>query len=78
VGVLRAIARLHQMSNAPRLDPFGIICGTTAGYINAAALACNADQFEQAMEGMAKVRSQFRADQVFRADSLGVIRSGAQ
>jgi NTE family protein len=79
VGVLRAIARLRRGTAAsPRRCPFGVICGTSAGAINAAALACNADQFDAAVEGIAQVWENFRADQVYRADSLGVIRSGAQ
>ena len=79
VGVLRAIARLRRSTAAsPRRCPFGVICGTSAGAINAAALACNADQFDTAVEGIAQVWENFRAEQVYRADSLGVIRSGAQ
>ncbi len=79
VGVLRAIVRLRRSTAAsPRRSPFGVICGTSAGAINAAALACNADQFDAAVEGIAQVWENFRAEQVFRADSLGVIRSGAQ
>ena len=40
VGVLRAIARLRRSTAAsPRRCPFGVICGTSAGAINAAALA---------------------------------------
>jgi NTE family protein len=81
VGVLRAIARLrreHAGDTALRRNPFGVICGTSAGAINAAALACNADQFDTSVEGLAQVWQDFSADQVYRADSLGVIRSGAQ
>ena len=79
VGVLRAIARLRRATAAPlRCCPFGVICGTSAGAINAAALACHADQFDGAVEAIAQVWENFRAEQVYRADSLGVIRSGAQ
>jgi NTE family protein len=81
VGVLRALARLRRDALGPmaRLrNPFGIICGTSAGAINASALACHADRFEAAVEVIAKVWQNFSADQVYRADSLGVIRSGAQ
>ncbi len=79
VGVLRAIARLRRGTAAStRRCPFGVICGTSAGAINAAALACNADQFDAAVEGIASVWENFRAEQVYRADSLGLIRSGAQ
>jgi NTE family protein len=79
VGVLRAIARLRRASGAiQRRNPFGVICGTSAGAINAAALACNADQFDAAVDGLATVWERFQAEQVYRCDSLGVVRSGAQ
>lgn len=79
VGVLKAIARLRRETAAsPRRNPFGIVCGTSAGAVNAAALACNADQFDAAVDGIARIWEGFRAEQVYRADSLGVIRSGAQ
>ena len=81
VGVLRAIARLRRETLGPRSrlqSPFGVICGTSAGAINAAALACHADRFEASVEVISKVWQNFSAEQVYRADSLGVIRSGAQ
>ncbi|MFY9511158.1 MAG: patatin-like phospholipase family protein, partial [Rubrivivax sp.] len=81
VGVLRAIARLRRDALGARgrlFSPFGVICGTSAGAINAAALACHADRFEASVEVLAKVWQNFSADQVYRADSLGVIRSGAR
>ncbi|MEO6662772.1 MAG: patatin-like phospholipase family protein [Rubrivivax sp.] len=81
VGVLLALARMRRDALGPlaRLsNPFGVICGTSAGAINAAALACHADRFEPAVELLAKVWQNFSADQVYRADSIGVIRTGAQ
>ena len=79
VGVLRAIARLRRSTAAsPRRSPFGVICGTSAGAINAAALACSADQFDAGVEAIAQMWRDIHAEQVYRADSLGVIRSGAQ
>jgi NTE family protein len=81
VGVLRALARLRREALGPvaRLrSPFGVICGTSAGAINACALAAQADRFEAAVEVVAKVWQGFSAEQVYRADSLGVIRTGAQ
>lgn len=81
VGVLRAIARLrraHGSDTALRRNPFGVICGTSAGAINAAALACNADRFDLSVEVLSRVWQDFKAEQVYRSDSLGVIRSGAQ
>ncbi len=81
VGVLRAIARLRRDKLGPRArlrSPFGVIVGTSAGAINAAALACHADRFDLAVEVLSRVWQNFHAEQVYRADSLGVIRSGAQ
>ena len=79
VGVLHAIAQLRRGSGAsPRRSPFGVICGTSAGAINAAALACNADQFDATVEGLVQVWRQLRTAQVYRSDSLRVVRSGAQ
>ena len=81
VGVLRALARMRHKALGPvarTRNPFGVICGTSAGAINAMALASNADRFDAAVEVLAKAWQNFSADQVYRADSLGVIRSGAQ
>ncbi len=81
VGVLRTIAvlrRQHASDSAKRRNPFGVICGTSAGAINAAALACSADRFDAGVEMVAQVWENFTAEQVYRSDSLGVIRSGAQ
>ena len=55
-----------------------MIVGTSAGAINAAALACHADRFDLSIEVLSRVWQNFHAEQVYRADSLGVIRSGAQ
>jgi NTE family protein len=79
VGVLHALARMRRECGADlSRNPFGVIVGTSAGAINAAALACAADDFDAGVERIAQVWRDFHADQVYRADSLGVIRSGAQ
>jgi len=79
VGVLRALAQIRRDSGADLTrNPFGVIAGTSAGAINAAALACGADDYDAAIERIVEVWRNFEAEQVYRADSLGVIRSGAQ
>ncbi|AVT06941.1 patatin-like phospholipase family protein [Paracidovorax avenae] len=79
VGVLEAISDLRKACGAGREpNPFPIITGTSAGAINAAALACGADHFDRAVRRIAHVWSGFHAQQVYRADSLSVMRSGAR
>ena len=80
VGVLRAIARLRREHTGHRgrmRNPFGVIVGTSAGAINAAALACQADRFEAAVELLARVWHHFHCDQVYRADTMASLRPEA-
>jgi NTE family protein len=79
VGVLKAIAQIRRDSgHAAGPNPFPVITGTSAGAINAAALACGADDFDVAVRGLCEVWENFHAKQVYRSDSLGVIRTGAR
>ena len=77
-GVLKAIAQIRRESNAPPGNPFPVITGTSAGAINAAALACRCANMDEAVRVLAEVWENFHADQIYRADSLGVIRTGAR
>ncbi len=79
VGVLQAINEiLWEEGWPPSRNPFNIICGTSAGAINATALACRADNFSEGVQKLLDVWQNFSVEQVYRADSLGVIRSGAR
>jgi NTE family protein len=78
VGVLQAIAQIRRDTAGPTGNPFPVITGTSAGALNAAALACRADDFDAAIAGLADVWQNFRAEQVYRSDSIGVIRTGAR
>ena len=79
VGVLKAIAQIRRdRGHASDPNPFPVITGTSAGAINAAALACRADDFDAAVDGLCDIWQNFHAEQVYRADSFGVIRSGAR
>ena len=78
VGVLEAVAGIRRDCGAlHEPNPFPIITGTSAGAINASALACGADNFDGAVRDMAGVWRNFHAEQVYRADSLGMLRTGA-
>ena len=79
VGVLQAISQiLWEAGWRPARNPFDIICGTSAGAINAVALACRADNFSEGVQKLLDVWENFTAEQVYRADSLAVLRSGAR
>lgn len=78
VGVLAAIARMRREAGAAQGNPFPVISGTSAGAINAAFLACSADDFDQAMAELVQVWGDFQVEQVYRSDILGMIRSGAR
>jgi NTE family protein len=79
IGVLKAIVQIRREYGHPeRVNPFQVITGTSAGAINAAALACRADNFEGAVRRLSRVWENFHAHQIYRADSFGVIRTGAR
>ncbi|MDE2427972.1 MAG: patatin-like phospholipase family protein [Burkholderiales bacterium] len=79
VGVLSEIAAILVESGwQSASNPFGIICGTSAGAINATAVACGADNFGEAVSRVLRVWENFEAAQVYRSDSFGVMRSGAR
>ncbi|XLM19863.1 patatin-like phospholipase family protein, partial [Chromobacterium piscinae] len=62
VGVLLGIARLLP---DPRRNPFPIICGTSAGAINAVALASGAGNYQLAVSTLAKVWKQLHIPDVY-------------
>ncbi len=79
VGVLEAIADIRlQCGAALEANPFPIITGTSAGAINASALACGSDDFDATVRRIADTWRNFRAEQVYRADHLSMLRSGAK
>ncbi len=75
VGVLKAIADTLP-KHSP--NPFPILCGTSAGAINAAALAVYAPQFREAIWRLVHVWGNFHVDQVFKADFRGLSGSMTQ
>jgi NTE family protein len=78
IGVLKAVTQIRRDCQGPAGNPFDVITGTSAGALNAAALACRADDFDAALQTLVDTWSHFHAEQVYRADSLGVIRTGAR
>ena len=81
VGVLRGIERIRRecgASNGASGNPFAVMTGTSAGAINAAALASYADEYPKAVERLHRIWHGFQANHVYRADAFGVVRSGAR
>ena len=75
VGVLKAI---REMMHDPKCNPFPIICGTSAGAVNASALAVHADDFSQGVENLLAVWKNFEPRHVYRADFPGVFANSAR
>ncbi len=69
VGVLKGIASI--LPEAAQ-NPFGIISGTSAGAINAAALAAHADNFRNGVYNIEHVWKSFCPHHVYRSDPAGV------
>jgi len=70
--VLKALAEFP----APDGNPFPIICGTSAGAINAAVLASHAHEFSVGVERLEKFWSGLSCGLVYRTDPWSVIKSG--
>ena len=66
VGVLRALADLLP---ARSVNPFPVVTGTSAGAVNATAIAVHADRFRVAVGNLERVWRNFQVQQVFRADT---------
>lgn len=73
VGVLRAIADLLP---ARATNPFPVITGTSAGAVNATAIAVHGERFRVAVGNLERVWRNFQVNQVFRADTASMLRSG--
>ncbi|MDH4234237.1 MAG: patatin-like phospholipase family protein, partial [Gallionella sp.] len=72
VGVLMAIVEFLPR-NAH--NPFPVICGTSAGALNAAAIAANAQNFRKGVQYLANTWKNFHANQIYRTDVLGVFNN---
>ena len=71
-GVLQAVAELLPDQ---ALNPFPIICGTSAGAINALSIAGHAGAFRAGVASLLEIWRNLRAQDVYRTDFLGVARN---
>lgn len=72
VGALRAIEEMMPRGCG---NPFPIICGTSAGGLNAVGLAVHAAQFSDGVAKLEAIWRDFHCEQVFRTDLWGVLES---
>lgn len=73
VGVLAAIRELRGRRAG---NPFPILCGTSAGGINATALAVYAADFNAAVRRLLWIWRNFHVDQVYRTDPAALFGTG--
>jgi len=72
VGVLRAIVEIVPDNTR---NPFPIICGTSAGAINATSIAVSAGNFAEGVRQLENVWTNFHVNQIYRSDFMGVMRN---
>jgi len=72
VGVLKAISELLKGQH----NPFPVICGTSAGAINAAVLASHAHEFLTGVERLEQFWRSMHCARVYRTDAWSVLKSG--
>jgi len=72
VGVLKAINELRVGEG----NPFPVICGTSAGAINAAVMASHAHEFNIGVERLEQFWRSMRCERIYRTDAWTVLKSG--
>ncbi len=72
IGVLKALSELYPR-NAN--TPFDIICGTSAGAINASAIASGANNFRLAVKRSEQLWSHLSVDNVYRTGGMDILKS---
>jgi NTE family protein len=75
VGVVKAV---RDILGNPVANPFPILCGTSAGAINAATLAVSADNFSRGVANLLEVWENMRCEHIYRTDAWSIAKSGAQ
>ncbi|WP_299975825.1 patatin-like phospholipase family protein [uncultured Pseudoteredinibacter sp.] len=72
IGVLKALKEIVPTNQ----NPFPIICGTSAGAINAVSLASRCDDFSFAVDNLENFWGNLTADHVFKSGWLDVSKGG--
>jgi NTE family protein len=75
VGVVKAV---RDILGNPVKNPFPILCGTSAGAINAATLAVFADNFTRGVASLLEVWENMRCEHIYRTAPWHIMRTGAR
>ena len=75
VGVVKAV---RDILGNPAKNPFPILCGTSAGAINAATLAVFAEDFSRGVASLLEVWENMRCSHIYRTDPWHIMKSGAR
>ncbi|MFA5370351.1 MAG: patatin-like phospholipase family protein [Sideroxydans sp.] len=75
VGVLKALA---EFTPYRAKLPFSVVCGTSAGALNAVTLAVNARHFRKGVRYLLNVWNNANITDIYRADVLGVLSNSGR
>ena len=75
VGVLKAIAEFLPRRSS---SPFKVICGTSAGALNAVTLAVNAKHFRSGVKYLLGIWTHSEVSDIYRTDMLGVLANSVR
>jgi NTE family protein len=75
VGVLKAV---RDLLGNPVRNPFPILCGTSAGAINAACVAASADDFTAGVAKLLAFWQGMHCEHIYRTDAWSIMKSGAR
>ncbi|MFT0533020.1 patatin-like phospholipase family protein [Castellaniella hirudinis] len=78
-GVLSGVLQVLDPAGSPAFrNPFDILCGTSAGAINATALACRAHQPHRAVDHLCALWAALHVPDIYYADAPRLMRTGLQ
>ena len=75
VGVVKAV---RDILGNPVKNPFPILCGTSAGAINATTLAVFADDFSRGVGSLLEVWENMHCHHIYKTDAGSIMRTGAR
>ena len=75
VGVVKAV---RDILGNPTRNPFPILCGTSAGAINAATLAVFSDNFSRGVANLIEVWEHMHCNHIYRTNAWHIMKTGAK